>query len=154
LLIGLTINLVSALWLFSMNAAAGRPRVWRALALAAWLGVAALSLTHPQRHLPGQIEEWRAILSTGQRNVQTYLATGDPSFVDRKPAVEVPSFDAPEIRAALPPELTGHAPPHPWLEAVKEIVVRLGFFWLGLGVALIIAVVAARAAARSARPSA
>ncbi len=163
LLIGLTINLVSAFWLFSTSAAAGRSRVWRALALAAWLGVAALSLTHPQRHLPGQIEEWRTILSTGQRNVQTYLATGDPSFVDRKPAVEVPSFDprrlrelldAPEIRAALPPELTGHAPPNPWLEAVKEAVIRLSFVWLGLGVAFVIAVVAARATARLARPSA
>ena len=60
--------------------------------LATWLFAVALSLTHPQRHLPSQIEEWRTILATGSRNVQSYLATGEPSFLSRAPAAEVPSF--------------------------------------------------------------
>jgi hypothetical protein len=151
LLVGVTINLVSALWLFQSNVAQAMPKLWGRLSLGAWLGLLALSLTHPQRHLPGRIEEWRTILAAGQTNVRDYLSTGDPAFVSRTPALEVPSYDpgklrqlldTPEIRATLPPELTGKAPPHPGLEAVKEFILRTGPIWLGFGVLLLIAVVA------------
>ncbi len=151
LLVGVTINLVSAFWLFQWNAAQPTPKPWGRLSLAAWLGLLALSLTHPQRHLPSQIEEWRTILAAGQSNVRDYLSTGDPAFATRAPAREVPSYDpgklrelldTPEIRAALPPDLTGKAPPRLWLEAVKEFVLRAGPVWLGLAVVLLIAVLA------------
>ena len=116
----MTINLVSAFWLFQWNAAQPTPKPWGRLSLAAWLGLLALSLTHPQRHLPSQIEEWRTILAAGQSNVRDYLSTGDPAFATRAPAREVPSYDpgklrelldTPEIRAALPPDLTGKLRP-------------------------------------------
>lgn len=151
LLVGLTINLVSAFWLFQLNAAERKPVIWRSLALAAWLCVLALSLTHPQRHLPDKIEEWRTILETGGRNVRNYIATGDASFLARAPAVEVPAFDpgrlrelldTPEIRSALPPELLSREPPDSWVEAFKRGFLRLGPLCLGLGVLLLIAVVA------------
>jgi hypothetical protein len=151
LLVGVTINLVSAFWLFQWNAAQPTPKPWGRLSLAACLGLLALSLTHPQRHLPGQIEEWRTMLAAGQRNVRNYLSTGDPAFASSAPAREVPSYDpgklrelldTPEIRAALPPDLTGKAPPRPWLEAVKEFVLGACPVWLGLAVLLLIAVVA------------
>ncbi len=51
MLIGMTINLMSALWLFRSNAIEGKRMIWRSLALMAWLSIFALSLTHPQRHL-------------------------------------------------------------------------------------------------------
>ena len=77
LLIGTTINFVSAFWLFQRDAPIRRSLMtWRSFALAAWLLVLALSLTRPQRHLPDQIEEWRTMLATGSKNVQSYLATG------------------------------------------------------------------------------
>ena len=150
MLVGVTINLVSAFWVFQSNAAQLTPKHWRRLSLAAWLGLLALSLTHSQRHLPDRIEEWRMILAAGQTNVRNYLSTGDPDFAARAPAREVPSFDpgrlrelldTPEIRAALPPDLTGKASPRPRLEAVKEFVLRTGPVWLGFGVLLLIAVV-------------
>jgi hypothetical protein len=155
LLVGVTINLVSALWLFQSNAAQPTPRPLGRLSLATWLGLLALSLTHPQRHLPDRIEEWRTILATGQTNVRGYVMTGDSAFVSHTPAREVPSFDpgrlrelldTPEIRAALPPDLTGKSPPRPWLEAAKEFVLRSGPLWLGSAVLLLIAVAASKAA--------
>ena len=157
LLIGLTVNLVSAFWLYHANAAAGRAATGRRLALATWLGVLALSLTHPQRHLPDRIEEWRTILAVGQSNVRNYLANGDPAFASRAPAREAPSFDprrlqelldTPEIRAALPPELTGKPPPRPWVEAVKGGLLHSAPVWFGAGVALLIVVVALGGAGR------
>src|SRR5271165_635836 len=153
LLVGVSVNVVSAFWLFQASAVGHRPATWRSLALAAWLGVLALSLTHPQRHLPDKIEEWRTILANGSRNVQHYLATGDASFLDKTPGVEVPAFDrhrlrelldTPEIRSALPPELTGITPPRLWVEAMKALFLRLGFWWLGCGVLLLSIVVAWR----------
>ena len=68
------------------------------------------------------------MLATGSRNVQSYLATGESSFLFRAPAAEVPSFfpkrlrellDTPEIRSALPPTLLSANAPHPWVEAFK-----------------------------------
>jgi hypothetical protein len=152
LLVGVTISLVSAFWLFQRSAARGHPAGWRALALIAWLSFLALSLTHPQRHLPDKIEEWRSITATGAKNVQRYLATGDASFLNGAPAVEVPSFDPgrlrelldmPEIRSTLPPELSVRDPPRPWVEAFKRTYLRLGSVWLAGG-ALLLALVIAR----------
>ncbi len=154
LLVGVTINLVSAFWFFQFNAAKRKPMIWRTLALVAWLCVLALSLTHPQRHLGDKIEEWRQITRTGERNVQKYLATGDPSFLAGASAVEIPDFDSArlrelldtrEIRSALPPELTSRDPPRPWVEALKTSFLHLSFVWLGLGVVLLIAAVASAA---------
>ncbi len=127
---------------------AGRPR--GRLLLAAWLGLLALSLTHLQRHRPNQIEEWRTILEVGQKNVRDYLSTGNPALASLAPAREVPSYNpgrlrellgTPEIRAALPPDLTGKAPPRRWLETVKEFVLRTGPVWLSFDVLPLIAVV-------------
>ena len=151
LLVGLTISLVSAFWLFERNAMARKPAIWRSLALALWSGFLALSLTHPHRHLPDKIEEWRTITATGAKNVQQYLATGDVSFILRTPAVEVPTFyperlrqllDMPEIRAALPPELVPRDAPSPWVEAFKRGFLRLSYVWLGFGALLLAAVIA------------
>ena len=150
LLVGVTINLVSAFWLFQLDTAKRKQMIWRSLALAAWLCVLGLSLTHPQRHLSGKIEEWREITGIGGRNVQKYLATGDASFLAGAPAVEIPAFDSgrlrelldtPEIRSALPPELMSRDPPRPWVEALKTSFLRLGLVWLGLGVLLLLAVI-------------
>lgn len=151
LLVGVTINLVSAFWLFQANMPQPTPRLWQRLSLAAWLGFLALSLTHSQRHLPDRIEEWRTVLAAGQTNVRNYLSTGDPDFVSRAPAREIPSFDpsklrelldTPEIRVALPPDLTGEASPSPRLEAVKDFVLRTGPVSLGVGALLLIVVAA------------
>ncbi len=162
LLVGLTINLVSAFWLFQLNAGNRKPMTWRCFVLATWLFALALSLTHPQRHLPSQIEEWRTILATGSRNVQSYLATGEPSFLSRAPAVEVPSFyperlrkllDTLEIRSTLPPMLLSVEPPQTWVEAFKSGFLRLGVLWFGMGM-LLLSLVVARMARTAAKPDA
>jgi hypothetical protein len=134
---------------------------WRSFALAAWLFALTLFLTHPQRHLPDQIEEWRTMLATGSRNVQSYLATGDSSFILRAPAAEVPSFfpkrlrellNTPEIRSALPPALLPAAAPRPWVEAFKSGFLRLGSVWTAIGTLLLTAVVV-RLARAGAKPN-
>jgi hypothetical protein len=149
LLIGLAINLVSAFWLFQSSSAQRRRVVWRSAALAAWLFLFVLSLTHPQRHLRGFINERRQIAETEGMNLRGYLATGDASFLGGAPALEIPYFDrgrlrelldTPEIRSALPPELLSRGPPRQWVETAKGIFLHLGFVWLGLGVLLLIAV--------------
>jgi hypothetical protein len=154
LLVGSMINLVSAFWLFQSGVTAGKRATWPSLVLTAWLGVFALWLTQPQRHLPGSIEEWRTITAAGANNVRHYLATGDISFLSGAPILQIPYsetgrlrelLDAPEIRSALPPELLPRNPPRPWVEVFKQGFLRLGFVWLGLG-ALILAAVIARAA--------
>ncbi len=151
LLVGLTINLVSAFWLFERHAKAGKPAMWRSLALALWLVFLALSLTHPQRHLPSLIEAWRTVTTTGEKNVQRYLATADPSFLAGRPLWDVPSpdpprlkqlLDTPEIRSILPPELLPRVPPRPYVEAFKRGFLRLGFVWLGVGMFILAAVIA------------
>ena len=155
---------MSALWLFQTRTGEGVRGKWRALALAAWRGFLALSLTHPQRHLPDQIEEWRTILANGSNNVRLYVATGDASFLARKPAVEIPAFDAgllrdlldtPEIRAALPPDLLSRPAPRTWVETIKSGFLRLSWLWFGVGAGLLAGVVAASAlAARRSRKNA
>jgi hypothetical protein len=150
LLIGTTINFVCAFWFFQRDAPKRGLMTWRSFALATWLFALTLSLTHPQRHLPNQIEEWRTMLATGTRNVQSYLATGETSFLFRAPAAEVPSFfpkrlrellDTPEIRSALPPALLSVEAPHPWVEGLKSGFLRLGSVWVAIGTLLLTAVV-------------
>jgi hypothetical protein len=146
LLVGVTINLVSAFWIFEAYAAEGKPRIWRTLTLGAWLFVLTLSLIRPHRHLPDKIEEWRSILAAGEQNVRSYLATGDRSFLAHTPAAEIPSFDSdrlrglldtPEIRAVLPPDLVSREAPRPWVEAVKMGFIGLSGLWFGLGTFLL-----------------
>ncbi|MBV8655561.1 MAG: hypothetical protein JO160_05900 [Candidatus Eremiobacteraeota bacterium] len=160
LLVGLSISLVSAFWLFQRNAVLGKPTIWRSLALGAWLGFLALSLTHPQRHLPDKIEEWRMITAAGAENVRQYLATGNTSYILRTPGVEVPTFfperlrellDMPEIRSTLSPALTSREAPHLWVEVFKRGFLRLSYVWLGVG-ALMLAAVLARAEMMRRRP--
>ena len=150
LLIGTTINFVSAFWLFQRDAPKRNLLTWRSFALATWLIALTLSLTHPQRHLSGEIEAWRTMLATGSRNVQSYLATGESSFLFRAPAAEVPSFfpkrlrellDTAEIRSALPPTLLSVNAPHPWVEAFKTGFLRLGSVWIAIGTLLLTALV-------------
>jgi hypothetical protein len=90
------------------------------------------------------------MLATGTRNVQSYLATGETSFLFRAPGAEVPSFfpkrlrellDTPEIRSALPPALLSVEAPHPWVEALKSSFLRLGSAWIAIGTLLLAAVV-------------
>jgi hypothetical protein len=157
LLVGVTINIVSAFWLFEAYAAEGKPRIWRSLMLVTWLFVLTLSLIRPHRHLPDSIEEWRTILAAGEQNVRHYLASGDPSFLAHTPAAQIPSFDsdrlrelldAPEIRSALPPELVSRDAPHPWVEASKAGFARLSGLWSGLGGLLLAIAIASKPIAR------
>ena len=146
LLVGVTVNLVSALWLFQNYATAARRTFWGWLALAGWLSLLGLSLIHPQRQVFDKIEEWRRITETGGRNVQGYVATGEASFLAGKPAVDIPAFDTdslrkllddPHIRSVLPPELRSRPLPQTWTEAFKTAILRFGWVWLGLGVLLL-----------------
>jgi hypothetical protein len=156
LLVGVTVNLVSALWLFQSKAAGGGRRIWSSAALAAWLSFLALSLTHPQRHLWSLIDERRQIAETEGRNVQSYLATGDAAFLAGAPALDIPYFksdrlrellDSPQIRSVLPPALLSRDPPRPGVEAAKSGFLGLSFVWLGSGVLLLFAAVASAARA-------
>jgi hypothetical protein len=144
LIIGSTVKLVSALWLFRR---VGGRTGWRALFLAAWLGVFAISFIHSQRHLQKQIDERRDIAIAEAGNLREYLATGDGSFLAGPPALQIPYFDSrrlralldtPEIRSGLPPELTGKPEPHPWVEKVKAALTQLGPLALGLGLVLLL----------------
>jgi hypothetical protein len=154
LLIGSMINLVSALWLWTRRAA-GKRSIVRRVALGVWMGLFVLSLIHPQRHVRDRIDERRAIAIAEAKNLRGYLATGDASFLGGAPALQIPYFDSghlrylldtPEIRAALPPDLTGKPPPHPWVEAVKQTVLGSAPIWLGIGVLLLTLVVASATA--------
>jgi hypothetical protein len=153
-LIGLTIDLISAFWLFEAAAAAGKPIGWRSSALLVWLCVFAVSATHPQRHLGDLIELRREIGEAGAKNVRAYLATGDGTFLGGTPAEDIPYFDGirlrqlldvPEIRSMLPPDLSSRKPPRQWLETLKRGFVHLGLLWAGLGVILLVTVLVLRA---------
>ena len=54
-------------------------------------------------------------------------------------------LDAPELRAALPPELLSRNTPSNWVEAFKRTFLAQGYIWLGAGVLLLIALVAREA---------
>lgn len=160
LLIGLAINLTSVFWLFESPPVSGRRKVWRALALAAWLVIVAVSLVRPERHLPEYLGYRRQTAEVQTQNLRSYLATGDASYLGGAPGVEIPYLvlsrlrqllDTPEIRAALPPELLSKDTPRNWVEAFKRNFLGQGYTWLGSGILLLIAVIAwsARAAFRT-----
>lgn len=153
LVLGLMLNLVSAVWWLQSTVSERRPALWRPLAFAAWLGLLLALLLHPQRRLPQHIEDWRTIMTAGAENVRQYLTTGDPSFI-LAPTRQIPYvdagrlrelLDAPEIRAALPPELTAREPPRPGVELFKRGILGLSSYGFGLGF-LVLAAVLARAA--------
>jgi hypothetical protein len=41
-------------------------------------------------------------------------------------------LDAPEVRAALPPQLLGRDPPSNWVEGFKKVFLAQGYIWLGV----------------------
>ncbi|HZZ61883.1 MAG TPA: hypothetical protein VFE63_12010 [Roseiarcus sp.] len=151
LLIGLTISLVSAFSLFRWKATERKRMIWRSLALAGWLAVFILSLANPLHDLRWFIDLRRHVAETEAKNLTGYLTTGDASFLAGAPALEIPYsessqlrklLDTPEIRSALPPALLSRDPPRQWVEALKRVLLRLDFVSLGLGVLLLVAVVA------------
>jgi hypothetical protein len=151
LLFGLTINLTGAVWLFQARRRGDNHMRWRVVALTAWLCLFAWSVTHPQRHLPSAIVQWRDLADLGAKNVRGYLATGDASFLVGSPMPVVPYpdaqrlrqyLDSQEARVALPPDLTAKGTARPWVEAIKAAILRLGFVWVGAGAVLLLAVLA------------
>ncbi|HEY3623532.1 MAG TPA: hypothetical protein VGL12_14305 [Roseiarcus sp.] len=151
LLIGLSINMISLFWLLGSEPIGGKRRVWHSLALAAWLAIVAGSLAYPAHPLPGSLEFRRQTAAVEEKNVRDYLATGDASHLSGAPILEIPYdtsgrlrelLDAPEIRSALPPELLSKDKPRNWVETFKRTFLGRGYTWLGLGVLLLIAVVA------------
>jgi hypothetical protein len=50
-------------------------------------------------------------------------------------------LDAPQVRAALPPQLLARDPPSNWVEGFKKAFLAQGYIWLGSGVLLLFAVV-------------
>jgi hypothetical protein len=147
LLIGLAVNMTSFFWLVESSAAAGKRRVWWSAALAAWLVIVATSLVRPAHPLPGSMEWRRETAEVQENNVRSYLATGDASSLDRARLFEIPYsdatrlrqlLDAPEIHAALPPELFSRDTPPNWVEAIKRTFLAQGYTWLGAGILLLL----------------
>jgi hypothetical protein len=163
LLIGLAVNLTSFFWLVDASAAAGKRRIWWSVALAAWLVVVASSLVRPGRPLPGSMEWRRETAEAQENNVRSYLATGDASSLERAQLFEIPYsdatrlrqlLDAPEIHAALPPELFSRDTPRNWVEAMKKTFLAQGYTWLGAGIVLFLLTFIARKAVAPGWPSA
>ncbi len=157
LLIGLAVNMTSLFWLVEPDAAGGRPRIWRSAALAAWLVIVAASLIYPAHPLPGSMDLRRQTADTQEKNLRSYLATGDASYLAGAPLMVIPYpeatrlrelLDAPQIRAALPPDLLSRDTPSNWVEAFKRTFLGQGCVWLGAGVLLLIASVAGEACVR------
>ena len=155
-MIGLAVNLTSFFWLVESNAGAGKRRIWWSAALAAWLVIVAASLVRPAHPLPGSMEWRRQTAEVQENNVRSYLATGDASSLDRAQLFEIPYsdatrlrqlLDAPEIHAALPPELFSRDTPPNWVEAIKRTFLAQGYTWLGAGILLLLLVVVRKAVA-------
>jgi hypothetical protein len=151
LLIGLAVNMVSFFWLVESYAGRGNRRIWWSAALATWLFIVAASLVRPAHPLPGSVEWRRQTAEVQERNVHLYLATGDASYLAGVPLSDIPYFEAPrlrellgapEIRAALPPELLSREAPSNGVEAFKRIFLGQGCVWLGVGFSLLLGVVA------------
>ncbi len=156
LLVGLAVNLTSFFWLVDSNAAAGKRRIWWSAALAAWLVIVAVSLVRPAHPLPGSMEWRRETAQVQENNLRSYLATGDPSPLNRAQLFEIPYsdasrlrqlLDAPEIHAALPPELLSRDTPPNWVEAIKRTFLAQGYTLLGAGIVLLLLTVISRIAA-------
>ena len=151
LLVGLTINIVSALWLARSAAASRERRIWPYLTMALWLAIVVVSLAHTSRHTPGDMDARRRSAAVQEENVRAYLATKDASHLAGVPLVDIPYFDAsdlqklldtPEIRAALTPALIGKDPPRDWVETFKDGFLGHGLALVGIGLLLSIAAVA------------
>jgi hypothetical protein len=152
LLIGLAVNMTSFFWLVESDAVArGKRRNWWFAALAAWLFIVAASLVRPAHPLPGSMEWRRQTAEVQEKNLRSYLATGDASYLDGARLFEIPYPDAtrlrellsaPEIRAALPPELLSREAPSNWVEGLKRTFLGQGYVWLGVGFLLFIGVLA------------
>jgi hypothetical protein len=157
LLIGLAVNMTSFFWLATSDPTAARRRSWWFAALGAWLVIVAGSLAYPKRALPGSMDLRRETASVQEKNLRSYLATGDASYLAGAPLMDIPYsqasrlrqlLDAPEIRAALPPELLSRDAPRDRVEAFKRAFLGLGYVWLGAGVLLLVALVAWEAGPR------
>jgi hypothetical protein len=154
LLIGLAVNMTSFFWLVGSDAARGKRKIWWSAALAAWLVIVAASLVRPAHPLPGSMDLRRQTADVQEKNLRFYLATGDASYLAGAPLMDIPYpeatrlrelLDAPELRAALPPELLSRNTPSNWVEAFKRTFLAQGYIWLGAGVLLLIAFVAREA---------
>lgn len=154
LLIGLAVNMASFFWLVGSYAASGKRKIWWSAALAAWLVIVAASLVRPAHPLPGSMDLRRQTADVQEKNLRFYLATGDASYLAGAPLMDIPYpeatrlrelLDAPELRAALPPELLSRNTPSNWVEAFKRTFLAQGYIWLGAGVLLLIAFVAREA---------
>jgi hypothetical protein len=151
LLIGLAVNMTSFFWLVESYAGSGNRRIWWSVALAAWLFIVAASLVRPAHPLPGSVEWRRQTADVQERNLRSYLATGDASHLAGAPLSDIPYFEAPrlrellgapEIRAVMPPELLSREAPSNGVEVFKRIFLGQGCVWLGVGFSLLIGVVA------------
>jgi hypothetical protein len=157
LLIGLAINLTSVFWLLGSDPIVRNRKIRRNIALAAWATIVGLPLAHEARHLAGFVEYRRDTAAVEAKNVRGYVATGDASYLAGAPGLEIPYpvssrlrelLDAPEIRAALPPELLSRNKSANWVEAFKWAFLAQGYVWLGGGVLLLVAIIFAAAFAQ------
>ena len=151
LLIGLAVNMTSFFWLVESYGSSGNRKIWWSVALAAWLFIVAASLVRPAHPLPGSVEWRRQTAEVQEGNLRFYLATGDASYLAGAPLSDIPYFEAtrlrdllaaPEIRAALPPQLLSRDAPSNGVEALKRTFLGHGYVWLGVGFFLLIGVVA------------
>src|ERR1700722_11791747 len=151
----IAINLTSIFWLLGSQPIGGQRKLWRRLALAAWLVPVAASLARSERHLPEYLSHRRQTAEVQAQNLRSYLATGDALYLTSAPGVEKIPYpvssrlcellDTSEIRAVLSPELLSRDTPQNFVEAFKRNFLRLSFVWLGLGVLLLIATIASAA---------
>lgn len=142
-------------WLLGSHPIGGKRKLWRRLALAAWLVLVAASLARLERHLPEYLSHRCQTAEVQAQNLRSYLATGDALYLAGAPEAEKIPYpvssrlrellDTSEIRAALPPELLSRDTPQNFVEAFKRNFLRLSFVWLGLGVLLLIATIASAA---------
>jgi hypothetical protein len=151
LLIGLAVNMTSFVWLATSDAARARRRAWWLAALAVWLVIVAPSLIHPKHPLPFSMDLRRRTDEVQEKNLRSYLATGDRSYLAGAFIIDIPYGDAerlrellgtPQIRAALPPQLLSRDPPSNWVEAFKRAFLGGAYGWLGAGLLLLFALIA------------
>lgn len=124
---------------------------WWFAALAMWLLIVAASLIHPKHPLPGSMDLRRRTAEVQEKNLRSYLATGDRSYLSGTPHMDIPYGDAerlrqlldtPQIGAALPPQLFSRDPPSNWVEAFKRAFLGGAYGWLGGGLLLLFALIA------------
>ena len=146
-MIGLAVNMTSFFWLVESYAPQRQSQDLVVRGPRGWLVIVAASLVRPAHPLPGSMEWRRQTAEVQERNVRSYLATGDASYLAGAPLSDIPYseatrlrqlLDAPEIRAALPPELLSRDAPSNWVEAFKRTFLAQGYTWLGAGILLLL----------------